>query len=693
MIQVRCPECGFLQTLSEERFLTISEDFLNCPHCHARVPKKWAPAESDSVPEEARHKILAFSSRILNGGDVGRQVVYALESLVRHHGALESSNKALGMGYAGLGDAKKAEEFLVQAHGETPEDLEVRRCLTKVLLAGGKFGEALELGRSVMDSVGSGVWDEDVAQTAQALIGLGQADEARNLMEAYPDLDPRNPTVKKTRKILHQGSAAGFGSLFGSKNPIHKLLGGAGKERLKALTHRARNFMSPNKATSTSGKGSLALGEWNETTRVEVRKTECPETRKAALECWIYTQSSEIPRWDHVRESLAKQYGRKVDRDRAFKFLEPLIEKNDLTIDYIAKVEATDLFCYPEDLIPQNSRGLTDEDRENLMKAEMIVRIRLSHAESPIANGLIFMTKFVEAVRALIGGVVQDAASHILWGTEEWKNHVRNPEKNLLESQVNIQILEEGKAVWIHTHGMQKLGLPDLELEGIPNEMAFSAKKFMLMVAAALVDIPDSSLKGNAPVAIPATSFMLNLKMQAPDDEGHFPGGSIRIIPFVRGQDPHAGNCAVGALTAFRSYFPQNGGSKVSTGDKRVPEEQESLRDQFLSAHNKARHNLLVFKKSFRNCREMDKSVHAVKVGFVGRDGQYEWMWVALDIWRGRALEGSLENSPVLRNDLHKGSRVQFSDTDIFDWAIVSRGNILDGAFTEKVGTASRVKS
>ena len=147
MIQVRCPECGYLQTLSEERFLSISDDFLNCPHCHSKVPKEWTPTEDESVPEEARHKMLAFSRRILNGGDVGRDVVYALDSLVHHYGPMEESNKALGIGYAALGETKKAEDFLTQARQESPADREIMRSMLGVLVAQDKFQEAVEVGQ------------------------------------------------------------------------------------------------------------------------------------------------------------------------------------------------------------------------------------------------------------------------------------------------------------------------------------------------------------------------------------------------------------------------------------------------------------------------------------------------------------------------------------------------------------------
>ncbi len=129
MVQVRCPECGYLQTLSEERFVAISEDYLNCPHCHAKVPKEWRPAPGETVPEETRHKMLAFSRRILNGRNVASEVVYALDSLVRHYGEMDDSARALGVGYAFLGEYAKAEGFLVKAREEFPEDAQVLHSL------------------------------------------------------------------------------------------------------------------------------------------------------------------------------------------------------------------------------------------------------------------------------------------------------------------------------------------------------------------------------------------------------------------------------------------------------------------------------------------------------------------------------------------------------------------------------------
>jgi uncharacterized protein YegJ (DUF2314 family) len=119
-------------------------------------------------------------------------------------------------------------------------------------------------------------------------------------------------------------------------------------------------------------------------------------------------------------------------------------------------------------------------------------------------------------------------------------------------------------------------------------------------------------------------------------------------------------------------------------------EEQEAsseteLRQRLLSAHEQARKNLSLFKKSFQDRKNADKKIHVVKIGFPVQGGKYEWMWVSVGGWRGGALVGHLQNEPVLRKDLKQGGVVQLSEEEIFDWAIAQDGEVSQGAYTEGI--------
>jgi uncharacterized protein YegJ (DUF2314 family) len=692
MVQVRCPECGYLQTLSEERFLSIPDNFLHCPHCHARVPKEWAPSTDDAIPEEERHKVLAFSRRILNGGEVGREVVYALEALVRRYGAMESSSKALGMGYAALGERIKAEEFLNQAREEDSADSEVLSCLLETLLAEGKFAEAVRTGKALVEAVGAQVDDEDVARMSLALLGMGHAREATSLLEAHPHLDNKNPVVKQARKQIGRRASAGLGSFFTENNPLNRFLSANGPAGLKKLTLRARSFIGwPPGSDTQEGRPPTAARQPEVT---QGRPSQKPYAGAPALvEYWIYASSSNIPPWEDVRESLGAGYPRKADKDRALRLLAALIEKNQLKIEYIVRTDAPDLFHYPEELIESNSPELSEENRSGLLQSEMIVRVRLSLERFSGKDFLDFVVRFVEAVRGLTGGLVQDAISHRLWGDTEWLQHAANPAEGFLRAHIKIDALDEDGTIWMHSHGMQKFGLPDMEIEGIPPELITIAGSLLFVLARNMIAGKNSPAEGLAAVRIPGVPVHFGMEMRPADEEGHFPTGSMRILPYADGYDMHSPDAAKHALRLLQS----KGRSHLEEPDPteetepEIPEaveiadESAHLKEKILAAHVRAKNELFNFKKSFQDANGSEGHVYAVKVGFPAEGGQYEWMWVSVKSWRGHSLVGHVENEPVLRTDLGRGSTVHISEEDIFDWVITRSGHVMKGAFTEEL--------
>lgn len=720
MVQVRCPECGYLQTLSEERFLTISEDFLNCPHCHARVPKEWGPAQGEAVPEEIRHKMLAFSRRILNSGDVAREVVHALEGLVRHHGPLEESNKALGLGYAAFGEMKKAEEFLIEARKETPGDTEILHSLLSVLAASRKFEEAVEVGLCLMDLLGSRVEDEDVARLATVLLRLGRTDDAKALMDSYPDLNSRNPLVKQARRELNRRSGRSLGSLLRENNPFQRWFGRDSKEEERSLTRRLDREARPRRKSISSPVSDEVVESADREVRDEER-TEPAAVSKfpSIMEYWIYAPNTTVPDWEDVRHCLEQICPRKSQRERTFTFLDSAIASNALTIDYIMREEAKELFDYPEDLIPHNSRELSNQDLETLMNARMIVRVRLSQDALTGRESIMFMIRFVEALRALNGGVVQDAVSHTLWGTDQWRRSVENPRKNIMERQLQWEILDEDGRLWIHTHGMLKFGLPDLEMDGLPAKAAGLGRKLMVMAAEQLVLRRGRGLDLSHSLSLPGTPLAFAVEARPRDDEGHFPAGSLAIFPHVAGADPKSANALTDVLTALKSMRDSSHPSSAPLPEEPIEEERvetedtehsevdlaepeaghdelplaavhpdaesAALREKLLEAHEKALRELKDFRKSFQRSKAADENVHAVKVGFPAQNGSYEWMWVSLDAWRGKSIVGFLENIPELRTDLQKGMRVQITEGEVFDWVISKQGEIVNGAYTETV--------
>jgi len=684
MIQVRCPECGFLQTISEERFLTISDDFINCPHCHARLPKKWTPAHPDNIPEEAKHKIIAFSRRILNGGAVNRPVVVALEALVRRHGQLESSLKALGVGYASLREHKKAEEFFSLALRESPEEIDIQRWLAKVKLALEKFDESYAASARVMDTLGGDLQDEDLATAALSLTGLGRTDEAQKLLDAHPNLDASIPLVKQAFKTLGRGSSKNSTAWGTAFSLFNEWVSSSNKLRLQRLREKAIKLMktrtnldisnsyNPTRVVSPEGRARMVPRPFHE------KKT----PRRLFLEYWIYSAHEAVPDWEMVRKEVTSACANDPVLKPCTAQLDHLVETSVLSIEYVRKDEAEDLFSYPEDVLPRNSRGLQSQDLDRIVNARLIVRVRFMQKVDDPGAWLNFVALLVDNFQSAASGVVQDVISHTLWGEAEWKKNVKSVSSRLLDFHINCEAVDESDGLWIHTHGMQKFGLPELELEAVPNEFEVEASKLLFLIAQTLLDMGPIQGSQAGPFPIQSAPYSFTMTMKKPDDEAHFPGGSAVINAFGTGGAAAGPRSLKEVLAGIGANIDNPGGY-----DNHDPEYEKNkaavLKQRMLQAHRQARRRLPNFKRSFRKSGIKDGYVHAVKVRFDSDTGDHEWMWVSLDKWNGISAEGFLENEPILMKQLRKGTRVNFSDQDIFDWVIVTAGQILEGGFTE----------
>ncbi|MDD3471930.1 MAG: DUF2314 domain-containing protein [Syntrophaceae bacterium] len=690
MVQVRCPECGYLQSLSEERFLSISDDFLNCPHCSARVPKQWGPCNPDHVPDEARHKMSAFSSRILNGGLIAKEVAHALESLVRRYGPFESSYKALGVGYTKLGDFKKAEEFLIHAKQQDLQDVEIDKLFLETFIGLERFEEAQSIGFQLIENGEAS--SDDIARTAFALFNLDETDTANDLLKAYPIIDTTSAAAKQLKRQMTKIAGANLGAKLKEKVNIKRFFGGSGKESIKSLAERAKNLFS-----AGTDSVSLSLETSEESSENSGSLDSHPDTGanlsvSPKVEYWIYSPESEIPKWDDVKRSFGTVISSMPARARAFKLLESLIASNDLNIEYILRSEARELFNYPEELIKLNARNFTDADLEALRSSQMIVRMELTPSSTWSSESLKFIVGFVEGLRNLTRGLVQDAISHTLWGMDSWIEFTKKPFRDVLIDHLHLDMLDENGVIWMHTHGMLKFGLPDLEIEGIPASYNKQGRRLLELAAIELITGRGINRNTNGEFSTWAGAIAVGYEFRRADEEGHFPDGVFLLKPYTRGSDIHGGQGLIESLKLVESgVIPDADSFRVSGNRSAISKARwgnnsssyDEARGRIVEAHMKAKETLEDFKNSFINYACDESHVHAVKVGFPASEGKFEWMWVSLAEWENDRISGRLENAPIMRTDLYMGCPVELQESDIFDWVISSEGKILKGAFTE----------
>jgi uncharacterized protein YegJ (DUF2314 family) len=689
MVQVRCPECGYLQALSEERAVASPGDALTCPHCNARIPLDRPADHAEEPPEDAVRKILAFSQRLIAGSEVTTEMACALENLVRHYGHAGESAKALGIGFGRLGDLEKAETYLTAARARTPDDPETTRAFFLLRLSQDDMERAAAEGLNLIGIPGRVPFDQEVADTAAALSKIGRTEEARRLLETHggsaaletPSSEGRARSLRAIRKTLSD--------LVRDLGPLGRLLSFPKKPSEScAVPQTARNAKV--KAETRRPPAPPRANERSPKAPTSSRK---PDVSSPLVEYWIYSRGTQVPPEDQIRERLVALFENPEDQRNIAELFDAWIRDGRLTIVSYSKADAPALFEYPEDMLPKNPRLFGEADREILRTADIIVAARCAPRSVKGLDYLSLTVCVVEALRGLIGGVIQDAVSHILLNGKEWRTKVIEAASDSpVEPHVRFEVLDEGKSLWVHSHGMQKFGLPELEMEGVPTDSAPSCVTFMLMAAETLLKLRlrgRSDFRGQT--VIEHTPFLFRTEVGQPDEERHFPLGSLRIIPYLVDYDPQSADTLRHVLRICSTKFlRQSRGGRAHDSRAAGPvgsgTAETSPRELLLEANKRARTDLHEFKKSFQN-RTTDSAnqIHAVKVGFPVRGGPYEWMWVSVDVWRGDSLVGRIENDPVLRKDLAKGARVQINETEIFDWAILANGDCIQGAYTEDI--------
>ena len=248
---------------------------------------------------------------------------------------------------------------------------------------------------------------------------------------------------------------------------------------------------------------------------------------------------------------------------------------------------------------------------------------------------------------------------------------------------------------WITTKGMEKFGLPNLEAQEVPPDLAGSLAPILDGVAQVLVgrilDLADRS--GKPPreidvepeITVRAADLAAAFGKEAnPEDRG---SAVLRLSWTGRGR---------GKMEPFVSIDPPEGfGDGRGVWFHRLLEDLQGSPgkdkvvhacgkdDALEAAHRKAVVTLGIVKERFgRGLRPGE--VLYVKHGFP-HEGGSEFMWVAVNTWKGLRLQGQLSNAPTYCADLKAGDPIELGEDEVYDWVIEKADGSIEGGFTNVV--------
>jgi len=247
---------------------------------------------------------------------------------------------------------------------------------------------------------------------------------------------------------------------------------------------------------------------------------------------------------------------------------------------------------------------------------------------------------------------------------------------------------------WMTTRGLQKFGLPDLELKDIPpnlqrlgivmNAVAqFLIEKGFAATAKAHGEI--SSLVIDRDVTIDAAVIQ---RSTGTSQEDLAPEAEVTVgLEF----DPTAGDFPFLTITRPRHVLSNHSEWLYSVMSRLLPVDDvphmvASDSDAMTAAHQRAVAELTDVRARFQAGLEPG-DVLMVKHGFPTSDGDREFMWVTVTKWGDGKVRGKLSNIPNDVPALSIGQDVTVDESEVFDWVVLLGRGGREGGYTDQVAS------
>jgi len=169
------------------------------------------------------------------------------------------------------------------------------------------------------------------------------------------------------------------------------------------------------------------------------------------------------------------------------------------------------------------TRRLGAEDAQTLRAGTLTFDVRLKADEQQIADALRWAMNILKALVSLTNGAIIDPAAQTAWGASSIGSMAAGP----FTSQLVIHDEVWGAdSRWLHTHGLQKFGRPELDLAAIPVALRAEAEAFLLEVAESLAQ--GQRLVAGQEIALEDLGAVVAVAV-APDADHKAPYARLRL--------------------------------------------------------------------------------------------------------------------------------------------------------------------
>ncbi|MCI9279593.1 MAG: DUF4026 domain-containing protein [Bacilli bacterium] len=358
--------------------------------------------------------------------------------------------------------------------------------------------------------------------------------------------------------------------------------------------------------------------------------------------------------------------GNHYDREKNLFYVTIIYEKEEYEIGfYVGDVSIPDYYLNKNYLFKE-------EEKELLLNAKRALTLFMKFHNHPKKDYHLQIKLAYAMVPDLIG-VMDESAENVLpkkWVELSAKSSVEPSAKDLFLVQA---VSEEKGSVWLHTHGLCRCGITELEILDSKNENYQNHYNLIATYAMYLIDKKSEvdprnngayigRLINGYPVVVTCKSWIEGLKEYKKIDlggekdrqSGHNSWTSI-VFLYKSEKDEEKGK--VSKITDYNQLWGDNPIFFISN--------EETSRMKALAIE---RFNYV--KESFKN----KENKILIKVGLpLEEKGQFEHIWFELLELKENKFKAKLTQEPYDVKDLHTGDEAWYTTQEITDWIIYTK--------------------
>lgn len=372
--------------------------------------------------------------------------------------------------------------------------------------------------------------------------------------------------------------------------------------------------------------------------------------------------------------------------------LKEYLQRGLLQLHLQPRSEAPEL---PLDYLRHLSRGELEERR--LEESTHVIMVMGMDLLGPLRAGFWTAIAAARALAQASGGVIIDLTIPRWLPLDTHEASI--PESGAISMWEHIVIpssVDDHGLGWITTKGMAKFGLPELQVKGVPPNLAQSLWPVVNGMAHLLLErvgqLEDAAGKSPRELVLePEVRFdygLFSLSQGLPPEpppEGAR-GWTMIGLAYEPGDDEHDSFITLGPPPGYSGkpgvWYNSMLSDLLGADDtlRHVKHDTETME----AAHLQAMGELPWIRQRFQGGLPPGEQL-LVKYGFPVQGGGHEYMWLGVNTWQGDRLRCQLANQPQYRTDLRAGMEFDLTEGDLFDWVLLGADGSQYGGWTNRV--------